>query len=191
MTIPDEEFYKSVLQSRLKPKRYEHSLNVADSSEKLARIFGADPQKAYTAGLLHDIFKGAEHDEVFELFKRYGYVPDEITVAQKKLWHAVAGSLYIKNEYHMPDDIVTAVRYHTTGRRGMTLLERVIFIADFVSADRDYPGVDKIREKAEKSLESAMLEGLQFTIIELAQETRPVHPDSLDCYNELILSGIE
>ncbi|MCR5040853.1 MAG: bis(5'-nucleosyl)-tetraphosphatase (symmetrical) YqeK [Clostridia bacterium] len=189
MKVPHEEEYTALIKSRLDERRFYHSLCVADSSEELALRYGADPVKARTAGLLHDLFKNAGRDEVFGLFDRYSFRPDEITVSQKKLWHACAGALYIGYVLGLDEDVVNAVRYHTTGRAGMSLLEKVVFIADFISADRDYPGVERVREKAERSLEEAMTEGLQFTITELCGELKPVHPDSVACYNELVNGG--
>ncbi len=189
--IAEDKEYKALLRSKLDDKRYYHSLCVCDSAVSLAERYGADPVAAYTAGLLHDLFKRSGRDEIFVLFDKYSYVPDPITSSQKKLWHAVAGSLYIKNELDLAEDVCLAVRYHTTGRAGMSLLEKVVFIADFISADRDYPEVERMRRKAYVSLELAMEEGLQFTIRELAEGLYPIHPDSVSCYNELVISNIK
>ena len=109
--------------------------------------------------------------------------------ASRKTWHAMAGADFLRRELHVTDeDILSAVRWHTTGRAGMTLLDKVLFIADFISADRDYPGVERMREKAYVSLEDAMLEGLQFTINELVENAWPVHEDSIRAYNELVIN---
>ena len=100
----------------------------------------------------------------------------------------MAGEAFLRTELRITDeDILRAVRYHTTGRGGMTLLEKIIYIADYISADRAYDGVEKMRNLAEKSLESAMMFGLTFTISELCDKEQVVHPDSVDCYNELCI----
>ena len=189
MKIPDEDRYIELLRGKLDERRFVHSLNVADSSEELALKYGADPVKARTAGLLHDLYKNSGRDEVFALFEKYGFVPDPVTESQHKLWHACAGALAAEHEFALAPDVVDAIRYHTTGRAGMSLLEKCVFIADFISADRDYPGVDRVRVKAALGLEEAMKEGLQFTIAELADGLRPIHPDSVACYNELIIGA--
>ena len=84
-------------------------------------------------------------------------------------------------------EILDAIRYHTTGRENMTILERVLFIADFISADRDYPGVENMRQAANVSLEQAMVEGITFSIKDLAQRYKPIHPDTIAAYNQVVL----
>ena len=174
---------------RLNPDRLYHSLNVADEAKKLAKHYGADEQKAFTAGLLHDILKNTPDSELLQYFERNGIMLTETERASRKTWHAMAGADFLRRELYVTDeDILSAVRWHTTGRAGMTLLDKVLFIADFISADRDYPGVERMREKAYVSLEDAMLEGLQFTINELVENAWPVHEDSIRAYNELVIN---
>ena len=187
--LTDEEI-KKLLFSRLKESRYIHSLNVAESAADLAEIYGADKEKCYTAGLLHDITKNAGEKEHLELFALAGIElsPDE--AVNKKLWHAMSGAEYIKHILKIDDEeIYLAVRYHTTGRAGMSLIEKIIYIADFVSAERDYDDVNIMRALAVQSLESAMLYALRYTIPDLIKKGQTVHKDSLELYNELILKG--
>ena len=177
------------MKKRLNPDRLYHSLNVADEAKKLAKHYGADEQKAFTAGLLHDILKNTPDSELLQYFERNGIMLTETERASRKTWHAMAGADFLRRELHVTDeDILSAVRWHTTGKAGMTLLDKVLFIADFISADRDYPGVERMREKAYVSLEDAMLEGLQFTINELVENAWPVHEDSIRAYNELVIN---
>ena len=187
-TQRNAEFLKEI-KKRLNPDRLYHSLNVADEAKKLAKHYGADEQKAFTAGLLHDILKNTPDSELLQYFERNGIMLTETERASRKTWHAMAGADFLRRELHVTDeDILSAVRWHTTGRAGMTLLDKVLFVADFISADRDYPGVERMREKAYVSLEDAMLEGLQFTINELVENTWPVHEDSIRAYNELVIN---
>ena len=96
--------------------------------------------------------------------------------------------VYIKHVLHIEDeDVYNAVRYHTTGRKNMTLLEKVIFIADFISKDRNYPGVEDMRKAAYKSLDKAIVEGIAFTITELAKDRAPIVPETIDAYNDACL----
>lgn len=187
-TQRNAEFLEEI-KKRLNPDRLYHSLNVADEAKKLAKHFGADEQKAFTAGLLHDILKNTPDSELLQYFERNGIMLTETERASRKTWHAMAGADFLRRELHVTDeDILSAVRWHTTGRAGMTLLDKVLFVADFISADRDYPGVERMREKAYVSLEDAMLEGLQFTINELVENAWPVHEDSIRAYNELVIN---
>lgn len=187
-TQRNAEFLEEI-KKRLKPDRLYHSLNVADEAKKLAKHYGADEQKAFTAGLLHDILKNTPDSELLQYFERNGIMLTETERASRKTWHAMAGADFLRRELHVTDeDILSAVRWHTTGRAGMTLLDKVLFVADFISADRDYPGVERMREKAYVSLEDAMLEGLQFTINELVENAWPVHEDSIRAYNELVIN---
>ena len=188
-TDRNEEFMNEVRRN-LGDYRFIHSLNVAASSVELARRFGADEKKAYTAGLLHDIMKDRNPDELLDLIEnRYGVKMSEVERGNYRLYHAIAGALYVENELGVTDrEIIDAIRYHTTGRKNMSLAEKVLYIADFISEDRNYDGVDRMREKAKISLEKAMEEGLQFTIAELAGKLLPIHPDSIDAYNEIVMN---
>lgn len=187
-TQRNAEFLEEI-KKRLNPDRLYHSLNVADEAKKLAKHYGADEQKAFTAGLLHDILKNTPDSELLQYFERNGIMLTETERASRKTWHAMAGADFLRRELHVTDeDILSAVRWHTTGRAGMALLDKVLFVADFISADRDYPGVERMREKAYVSLEDAMLEGLQFTINELVENAWPVHEDSIRAYNELVIN---
>ena len=187
-TQRNAEFLEEI-KKRLNPDRLYHSLNVADEAKKLAKHYGADEQKAFTAGLLHDILKNTPDSELLQYFERNGIMLTETERASRKTWHAMAGADFLRRELHVTDeDILSAVRWHTTGRAGMTLLDKVLFVADFISADRDYPGVERMREKAYVSLEDAMLEGLQVTINELVENAWPVHEDSSRAYNALVIN---
>lgn len=180
--------YIELLRSKLSDYRMIHSLEVAKSAVYLAKKYGGDREKMYLAGLLHDILKEADKEETFFYVNKYGIKLTKLEEVTPKLWHAIVGAEYIKNELGIDDDeIITAVRYHTTGRADMTLSDKILFIADFISADRDYNGADEMRQRAEISLEHAMDMGLSFTITDLVENGRPVHPDTIDAYNDIKL----
>lgn len=184
-TERNAEFLEEI-KKNLQPERLYHSINVAEEAKKLALHYGADPEKAYTAGLLHDILKNTPDTELLNFFRENGIILTRTEQVSRKTWHAIAGEAYCRLKLSVTDsEILSAIRWHTTARAGMTLLDKVIFIADFISADRDYDGVERMREKAYLSLESAMLEGLQFTLAELIENGWAVHEDSLAAYNEL------
>ncbi len=182
--------YIKEIKLKLDEKRFEHSMAVADSAKALAVKYGADPEKAYIAGIMHDVMKQAKRKEHFALFDKYNIEISPVERATKKLWHAMSGALYAEKNAGITDcEILSAIRYHTTGRANMTLMEKILFIADFISLDRDYPEVERMREKAKISLELAMLEGVQFTILELVEKNNAIHRDTICLYNELILEN--
>lgn len=182
--------YKDIIRKRMGDKRYNHSLNVADSAVKLAEKYGADKEKAYLAGLLHDICKETPQNEQLKIMTDFGIILSNVEKNAFKLWHAISGSAYVRNVLKIDDeDIVAAIRYHTTARAGMSLLEKVIYLADFISADRSYDGVDELRAAAEQSISKAMDIALTFSIVELIGQGRAIHPDTVFAYNELVTDG--
>lgn len=178
------------IREHLSDFRYTHSLCVAESCVKLAEKYGEDQEKAYLAGIMHDVLKELPEDEMFAFFASHNTELSKLERNTPKLWHAMAGAVYLKEKYGFSDDIVSAVRFHTTGKENMSTLEKILFVADFISADRDYPGVDEMRKRAEISLEYAMEEGLRFTINELSEKCFAIHPDTISCYNEIVLRNI-
>lgn len=183
------EKYKQLIKGRVGHKRYIHSVNVAAEASRLAKLYGADVNKAEIAGILHDVTKETPPDEQLEIIKAAGIKLDDVQIGSPKLWHAISGSAFIENELGIKDiDILNAVRYHTTGRKNMTLLEKVIFVADFTGAERDYEGVDIMREKSNISLEAAMLFGLSFSISDLANRNLTIDRNTLSAYNQILVN---
>lgn len=182
------EEYEAVIKPLLSEKRYYHSVCVSKAAVELAKKYGANPGKAETAGILHDIMKDLPQEKQLEKMKEYGICLTEVERSAPKLWHAMLGAAYLQKELHIEDrEILDAVRYHTTGRRDMTLLDRVLFLADFISADRDYPGVEELRKAADKNMEEAVMEGLAYTVADLANGKKPIHPDTIEAYNQAAL----
>lgn len=183
-----KETYIELLRGRLKEKRFLHSLNVAASAVELAKRFGANEDKAYIAGLLHDITKNETDENQLQIMGSGGIILTETQKNNPKLWHAMSGSVYLKQTLGITDEeILGAVRWHTTGKAGMSLLEKVVFIADYISAERDYPDVDVMRHLAETSLDAAALYALKFSMRNLSEKEKPICEDSVAYYNELII----
>lgn len=186
-TQRNEEFLEEI-KKRLSEYRFYHSLNVAEEAKRLAKKYGANEEKAFTAGLIHDIMKDTDYEIQKKIIEDFSGEMTAVELANPKIWHAMSGEAFLRKELNVTDEeILSAVRYHTTAKANMSLLEKVIYIADYTSAERDYPDVDVIRQKAEKSLEEAMLYGLQFTINENVAAGRVVHPDSIHAYNEVAI----
>lgn len=177
--------YKQVLRSRLSDKRYHHCLMVAAEAVRLAEKYGADVKKAYTAGLLHDITKDTPQNEQLKLIKEFGIIMTNLEKNSFKLWHAITGAYYIKNRLKIDDDdIFDAVRYHTTARADMPLLSKIIYLADYTSADRDYDGVSEMRRAVDEGIPTAMRIALEFTVDDLSGRGLEVHPDTLAALSE-------
>lgn len=181
------EEYRREISRRLSPGRAQHSFNVAAEAVRLAEKYGADPVKAEIAGLLHDCMKETSAKEQLQLLEQFGIIVGSVELCSHKLLHAMTGALVAETEFGVTDpDVVQAIRYHTTGKAGMSLLEKIIYIADFISADRTFNGVEALRACAYRDLDAALIEGLSFTIGDLAAKSRPVHEDTIRAYNELV-----
>lgn len=186
------DFYKKLIKERLSEGRYIHSLNVADSAVMLCGLYNADESKAYLAGILHDITKEESLETQYELIQRNGERLTTIEISNPNVLHQMSGAAYCRLELDIEDeDILGAVRYHTTGRADMTLLEKIVYTADFISADRNYPDVEAMRSLALKSLDDAMLYSLKYTITKLTSKTKLIHPDTFGCYNSVLENKIK
>lgn len=185
---PDIDRYHRLIEERLDPKRLYHCECVAECARTLAKRFGADPDKAQLAGLLHDVMKNASQQEQCDIIARTGIVLSREERANPKVLHAIAGEAFLRLETDIDDEgVLSAVRWHTTGRAGMTKLEKVVYIADFIAADRTYPDVDEVRSFASISLDSAILYTTRYTIQKLASQSTVIHRATLDCYNDILL----
>ena len=182
--------YKALLEKRLAPKRYYHSLCVADEAKRLAEKYGADSEKAYLAGLLHDVTKNASEEEHLNIFDTFGIMLNSIEKNAEKLWHAMSGAAYVKYVLQIDDEeIYDAIRYHTTAKSNMSLLSLILYLADFTSADRDYEDVDVMRALVDKSLDEAFLYALSYTVKEIVDKGGALHLDTINAYNETVLKG--
>lgn len=180
------EEYRAAIVQRLSPYRAVHSLNVARAAVQLAEKYGADVRQAEEAGLLHDCTKEMPAKQQLQLLEEFDII---ITIAEHcahKLLHAVTGAVVAREEFGVTDEaVLSAIRYHTTGKPGMTLLEKIIYVADFISEERSFPGVELLRRVAFEDLDEAVFAGLAFTLQDLSAKGKPLHPDTVQAYNEL------
>jgi nicotinate-nucleotide adenylyltransferase len=185
MKIPvDLDVLTARLRATLSRERFVHTLNVASEAIRLSRRWGADAHLAYLSGLLHDICKELPQQDMLNLLADSAILTDKTFLASPKIWHGFAASIYIARELSIRNtQIIEAVRYHSTGRAGMSLLEKILYMADLISADRSYSGVEQLRAKAYRSLDEAVFEALGFMVGDLARAGRPIWKDTLDAYN--------
>ena len=181
------ERYTAYLKEHLSKKWYTHSLNVAEAARELAERFGGDKDKAYTAGLLHDIAKELPVEEQLALVSKSRLAVHEIEKQAVPLYHAIAGAVLVQTLFEINDlDIINAIRYHTVACGDMSRLTEIIYLADLISADRDYKDVGRMRKLAEKSLERAMCEALRFSIADSVGKGNRIPPSTLEAYNRYI-----
>lgn len=176
-----------MMQKMLDPELYRHCAGVAEEAANLARRYGADENQAYIAGMVHDYAKRYSFSEQRKKARQLGLKPDFFGGAEKKLLHAPLGALLIKEELSITDEeVIGAVACHTTGRPGMNLLEKIIYLADLTEPGRSYPGVEAIRKAAQTSLEEALLLAVENVIKSVLKRRLYLHPCSVALRNELI-----
>ncbi|MDR1364467.1 MAG: bis(5'-nucleosyl)-tetraphosphatase (symmetrical) YqeK [Oscillospiraceae bacterium] len=181
--------YQSFVKNLLSEKRYEHSVNVALAAAKFAVKLNENVEKAQIAGILHDIAKEWSKEEHMSFIKKHGIKLLNHEFASKKLLHALTGSYYAKFVLKIKDyDIINAIRFHTTARKGMSNLEKIVYVSDFISAERSFEGVKKLRDLANKNFEAAFINGLIYSICELTEKKQIIHPDTFKAYNEFIFN---
>lgn len=167
-------------------KRWKHVEGVMESAVLLAERYGADPARADLAALLHDLAKFWPIDKQEAIVRDHG-LNAELLEHDKQLFHAEVGAYIARVEYGVQDEeVLDAVRYHTSGRVGMTLLDKVVCLADYIEPGREYPGVDHIRELAEKNLEDALIAGFDSTISFLLEKGKLIFPLTVLARNDLI-----
>lgn len=184
--VIDEEYDRclKLLKESISNKRFIHSIGVSNTAACLAMRYGFDIGKAYMAGLLHDCAKGLKSGELIELCERYGI---EITALEREnpeLLHSKAGSIIAKEKYGIEDDdIASAVFHHTTGRPGMTDLEKIIFVADYIEPNRvGLPGLEDIRREAFSDIDCSVASICRNTLDHLKQSAKAVDRATVDTY---------
>lgn len=186
MTVDD---MKIKLKKSLKEDRYIHSLNVMEESVKLAMHYNADVEKAQIAGLLHDCAKNIGKDEEQKLIKKYNIVLDDIQQQSPALIHSILGVYVARDDYGIEDEeILNAIYWHTTGRAGMTILEKIIFVADYIEPGRTFDAARKAREYAYEDIDRSVLLCADSTIMFLVGKGKVIHPYTLETRNDAILT---
>ncbi len=169
---------EQVVVSLLKPNRVAHVLGCRDTAVELARRWGADPVDALRAGLLHDITKALDGGLQLELCRAYGVELDEFSLQYPKTLHALTGSLVARRIFGENQAVVDAICCHTTGKADMNLLEKIIYVADYMEPNRDFPGVEELRHLTTVDMTQALIKGLQMTIEVLKKNESAISPDS-------------
>ena len=181
---------KEKLKGKLKKNRYIHTLGVAKEARRLALIYGEDADKAYLAGLLHDCAKGYSIDEQIKLSKEYGVELDDNLLNSPPVIHGFLGVEIAKREYGVSDiEILNAIRYHTVGRAGMTVLEKIVYIADLTEENRDFDGVEELRENVDKDLDRTLILCLKQQFVVQGMRENTIHPNMVYMWNDLLIKN--
>ncbi len=182
---------KTELQRRLKSSRFNHSIGVAKTAVKLAKKFSVDTYKAEVAGLLHDCARQFENAELISVAEKYKIKIGEIEKVQPLLLHAYLGAKLAQEIYQVEDtEILQAIHRHTVGAKNMSALDKIVYFADMIEPNRNYPGVDKLRSLAKNSnnLDEIIFTALNESIIFVAQKKSLIHPDTIAARNFLLLN---
>lgn len=168
-------------------KRWQHTLNVRDMAVKLAQIHGEDPEKAALAALLHDAAKELPKEEMLQIFRENGTMAGNVEERPQPVWHGVCAAIIAQVRWGVEDEeILSAIRCHTTGKRGMSRLDKILFLADMTSRERDFPGVEKLRKLAKKDLDQAMCRSLESTLAFVKEKNQPLDPESAAALEDLL-----
>lgn len=181
-----EEFdcYEQLIKERLSKKRFNHSMNVAEACYDLAGRYGADKKRCYLAGLLHDVMKEESKEKQHEMTVNSFLSPDPAECETPALWHAVAGAAYCRDELRIDDaEIIRAIRFHTIGCAEMSTLEKIVYLGDMISEDRDYKDVDKFRKFCYDDIDKAMSIALIYNIGSVCRKCGLIPRYSYEAYN--------
>jgi len=185
-TMDKKAAYEKV-EAALSEKRFAHTKGCISEAVKLSQKWGADVDSAENAALLHDITKHFDRVQQLNLCSAYGIIIDDVAKTEWKILHALTGSEVAKREYGASENECRAIRYHTTGHPDMKLLDKIIYLADFIEPTRDFDGVEELRRLAYEDVDDAMIAALSMSIREVLDSGRLLHHDTVDTRNKLCL----
>ncbi len=176
---PDFVWLREKAYAMLNPARVAHVMGCEKVAAALARRWGADEDKAREAAILHDITKKENLKTQLQLCRKYEIVPDEMEQTEGKLLHAKTGAAIAKHEFGCDDGVCNAICWHTTGRENMTLLDKVIYMADYIEPNREFEGVDALRDAAFENIDKALLMGFQMSVDDMNSRGVTLHPRTI------------
>jgi len=177
------------MKTQLSDFRFNHCLRVEKTSRGLAAEYKIDVDRAGLAGLLHDYAKERSDEEFIEVIKTKHLDKDLLNYGNA-IWHGIVGAEIVKDELGIYDEeVLNAIRRHTVGSTNMTGVDKCVFVADFIEPERDFPGIDKARKYAEKSIDAAVAFELKHSVAYLVKKNRVIYPTTFDSYNYWIAKG--
>lgn len=182
----DRELLMQKVQMQMSEKRFKHVLGVEETAIALANKYDASPEKASIAALTHDYAK-ERNDEEFQLVIRRDGFDLELLKWNNAIWHGIVGVDFVQRELGIDDkEILDAIALHTTGAAEMSLLAKIIYVADFIEPGRDFPGVKEAREIALINLDDAVAYETKHTLAYLIEQSKPVYPKTIETYNKWV-----
>jgi predicted HD superfamily hydrolase involved in NAD metabolism len=180
---------RAYIKGKLKTERYRHSIGVMETARELAVRYGEDPMRAQLAGILHDCGKQYGHEESLRLMDAIGYVPNEVERFSPTLLHGRIGALLARERFAIGDDgILSAIACHTTGKVGMDLLDKIIYVADYIEPNRDGDWVYPMRTMAFRDLDGCLILCADSTLTYEMKKGNPIHPDTLRMRNAMLIA---
>lgn len=181
-----EQKARRLAKRRLSAKRYQHTLNVRRMAVKLAKRWGADPEKAALAALLHDTAKELPREEMLQILNDNAIMAENAQNRPSPVWHGICAAILAQTQWGVEDEeVLSAIRCHTTGKPGMSLLDEIVFLADMTSAERDYPEVDYLRKLEKKDIHQAIREALEMNLHWLEESGKPVDEETRAALEDL------
>jgi len=182
----DRELALNTVKEQLTDHRYQHTIGVMETAISLAKNYGVDVKKAELAAIFHDYAKFRDKDEMKGIILEQGF-EKQLLEFNSELWHAPVGAFLVEQEVGIHDkEILDAIRYHTSGRVDMSLLDKIIYLADYIEPGRRFPGVDEVRDLAKTNLNQALIEAVKNSIQFLMKKNQLVYPDTIYMYNDLV-----
>jgi predicted HD superfamily hydrolase involved in NAD metabolism len=173
----DVRHFCQVLKNRMSESRWQHSLGVAETARSLAGYWGADPEKAWLSGIFHDYARELPEPQLLKLAVEYGLPVLKVEKENPVVLHAPVGALLVQKDFGITDEeILSAIAKHTVGGESLTLLDKIIFLADMVEPGRSWQGVEKLRHLIYRDLDRTLIEALDGTIRYLQEHHQEVHP---------------
>lgn len=174
------------VKSAMSEKRFQHVLGVEKAAITLAEIYQGDVTKASLAGLLHDYAKERSDQDFIEKIKAENLDPDLLKWGNN-IWHGIVGAYFVAEELGIQDaEIFSAIQKHTTGAANMSLLDKILYVADYIEENRNFPGVLEARKVAFENLDAAVSFETQHTLSYLVEKAAPIYPKSLETYNHYV-----
>ena len=181
-----EQKARRLAKKRLSAKRYQHTLNVRRMAVKLAKRWGADPEKAALAALLHDTAKELPREEMLQILNDNAIMAENAQNRPSPVWHGICAAILAQTQWGVEDaEVLSAIRCNTTGKPGMSLLDEIVFLADMTSAERDYPEVDYLRKLEKKDIHQAIREALEMNLHWLEESGKPVDEETRAALEDL------
>ena len=177
---------QKMVKRRLSKKRYEHTKNVKKMAVRLAKRWGADPEKAALAALLHDAAKELPREQLLQIFLENAIIANNAALRPVPVWHGVAAAILAETEWGVEDEeVLSAIACHTTGKPDMSLLDKIIYLADMTSAERDWPGVEKLRKLQMQNLDLAVCRALEQSVAFVREKGHPLDSQSMAALEQL------